>query len=335
MTKKTLIIAEAGVNHNGRLDFAKSLIDVAASSGADIVKFQTFNANRLATRAAKKADYQLDSSGSLESQHSMLSRLELSESMHHELIAHCKIRKIGFLSTGFDIESIDFLNSLGQEQFKIPSGEITNLPYLKHIGQINKPVILSTGMSTMDEIGSAIKILENSGTQRNKITILQCTSEYPARITDANLRVMQSIQLAFGVEVGYSDHTEGIEASLAAVALGATIIEKHFTLNRHLPGPDHQMSIESLELKELVKCIRNIEKALGDGIKKITPIESKNRLIVRKSIVASQLIKAGETLTMQNLTTKRPGTGISPMQLNNILGAKARRDFLPDELIEI
>lgn len=335
MSSSTLIIAEAGVNHNGDISLAKQLIDVAAKAGADLVKFQTFNAGRLVTRTAKKANYQRQSTDSAESQYEMLSRLELTEAMHLELIAYCEARNITFLSTGFDIESVDLLSNLGQECFKVPSGEITNLPYLRHIGQLEKKVILSTGMSTLGDIEAAIDILENAGTPRTKITVLHCTTEYPTPMAEVNLRAMQSIRAAFGTAVGYSDHTKGIEVAIAAVAMGATVIEKHFTLDRNLPGPDHQASLEPVELNAMVTAIRNIEVALGDGIKRLTPSEVKNKLIVRKSLIASREIKAGEQFTAENITTKRPGTGISPMQWDEVLEKSARRNFLADELIEL
>jgi len=333
MTHKTLIIAEAGVNHNGDLNLARQLIDAATAAGADFVKFQTFNADRQVTRSAKKADYQAQVTDSSESQHEMLRRLELTEAMHHELIAHCAARNIGFLSTGFDVESVNLLASLGQDCFKIPSGEITNLPYLRHIGKLGKAVILSTGMATMGEIEAAIEVLEQAGTPRAKLTVLHCTTEYPTPMPDVNLRAMQSIQAAFGVEVGYSDHTLGIEVAIAAVALGATVIEKHFTLDRKLPGPDHQASLEPAELAAMVTAIRNIEVALGDGIKRLTPSEAKNKPIARKSLVASRAIKAGEIFTAENLTAKRPGNGISPMCWDEIMGKQALRDFAADELL--
>ena len=335
MKKRTLIIAEAGVNHNGDLGLAKQLIDVAAEAGADLVKFQTFNADRLATRSAKKAEYQTQTTDSKESQHEMLRRLELTEEMHNELIAHCIVRNIKFFSTGFDIESVDLLVSLGQDHFKIPSGEITNLPYLRHIGRLGKAVILSTGMATMGEIEAGIGMLEQAGTLRDSITILHCTTEYPTPMNEVNLRAMQSIHTAFGVAVGYSDHTLGIEVAIAAVAMGASVIEKHFTLDRNLPGPDHKASLEPKELKAMVAAIRNIEVALGDGIKRLTPSEARNKPVARKSLVASQAIKAGEVFSAQNITTKRPGTGISPMLWDEIMGRAAPRDFVADELIEL
>ena len=335
MSAQTLIIAEAGVNHNGDIELAKKLIDVAVNAGADFVKFQTFNADRLATHAAKKADYQAQTTDRNETQHEMLRRLELTPAMHHELIAHCKMRKIGFFSTGFDIESVDFLASLGQNLFKIPSGEITNLPYLRHIGRLGKPIILSTGMSNMPEIESAIKALEQAGTLRSKITVLHCTTEYPTPMCDVNLRAMQSIQIELGVAVGYSDHTLGIEVAVAAVAMGATVIEKHFTLDRTLPGPDHKASLEPTELKTMVSSIRNIELALGVGVKQLAPSEAKNILVARKSIVASKDIQIGERFSTENLTVKRPGTGISPMRWDEVIGLTANRNYASDELIQI
>lgn len=335
MINRTLIIAEAGVNHNGDLKLAKQLIDAAAEAGADLVKFQTFNADRLVTRAAKKADYQTQATDSKESQYEMLSRLELSAEMHNELIAHCAARNIGFFSTGFDVESVDLLVSLGQNHFKIPSGEITNLPYLRHIGRLGKAVILSTGMATLGDIEAAIDVLEQAGTPRAKITVLHCTTEYPTPMDEVNLRAMQSIHAAFGVAVGYSDHSSGIEVAIAAVALGASVIEKHFTLDRNLPGPDHKASLEPVELKAMVAAIRNIEIALGDGIKRLTPSETKNKPVARQSLVASQAIKAGEVFSTQNITTKRPGTGISPMRWDEIIGRISPRDFSADELIEL
>jgi N,N'-diacetyllegionaminate synthase len=335
MIRRTLIIAEAGVNHNGDLVLAKQLIDAAADAGADLVKFQTFNASRQATRIAKKAYYQTQTTDSKESQHDMLQRLELTEAMHQELIAHCATRNIGFFSTGFDIESIDLLLGLGQDHFKIPSGEITNLPYLRHIGQLGKKTILSTGMATLGDIEAAIDVLERAGTPRTSITLLHCTTEYPTPMAEVNLRAMQNIQAAFGVSVGYSDHTQGIEVATAAVAMGATVIEKHFTLDRTLPGPDHQASLEPAELKSMVVAIRNIEAALGDGIKRLTPSEARNKPVGRKSLVASRSINAGEVFSAENITTKRPGTGISPMRWDDIMGHVAPRNFSEDELIEL
>jgi N,N'-diacetyllegionaminate synthase len=332
---RTLIIAEAGVNHNGELGLAKELIDVAAEAGADIVKFQTFSADRLVTRTVKKANYQTLNTDGQESQHEMLRRLELSAEMHRELIAHCGTRNIGFFSTGFDIESVDLLVSLDQDHFKIPSGEITNLPYLRHIGQLGKSVIISTGMATLGEIESAIDVIEQAGTPRTNMTVLHCTTEYPTPMAEVNLRAMQSIHTAFGVAVGYSDHTLGIEVAIAAVAMGASVIEKHFTLDRNLLGPDHKASLEPEELKAMVAAIRNIEIALGDGIKRLTPSEAKNKPIARKSLVANSAIKAGEAFSAENITTKRPSTGISPMRWDEVIGRTSPRDFAADELIEL
>ena len=332
---KTLIIAEAGVNHNGDINLAKQLIEVAAFSGADVVKFQSFDADSLVTKAASKAAYQYSGTSAEESQHAMLTRLELSAEMHKVLLEHCLRHQITFLSTGFDIKSVDMLSDMGVSTIKVPSGEITNLPYLRHIGNLKKSVILSSGMSVLGEIEAAIDVLEGAGTSRNNITILHCSSEYPTAMSDVNLRAMQSIRSAFGVQVGYSDHTVGIEVAIAAVCLGASVIEKHFTLNRSLPGPDHQASLEPEELKSMVTAIRNIEKALGDGIKRPSAGEIKNKLIVRKSLVAACVIRAGETFTEKNLTAKRPGFGISPMCFDHVVGRVASRDFEIDELISI
>jgi N,N'-diacetyllegionaminate synthase len=331
---KTLIIAEAGINHNGDIELAKKLIDIAADAGADLVKFQTFSADRLVTQSALKAEYQALATDKIESQHEMLRKLELTESMHHELINHCANREIGFFSTGFDIESINFLVSLGQELFKIPSGEITNLPFLQHIGGLGKKVLLSTGMSNMHEVAAALNALELAGTPKNRIMVLHCTSAYPAEISDVNLRAMLSIQDEFGVEVGYSDHTLGIEVAIAAVALGAKVIEKHFTLDRNMTGPDHKASLEPDELMRMVAGIRSIEKALGDGNKVITQNEIQNRDVARKSIVASRDIQAGEVFSEDNLTAKRPGTGISPMEWYEVIGTKAKQSYVKDDLIQ-
>ncbi len=335
MKKPILIIAEAGVNHNGDIVLAKQLVDAAANAGADIVKFQTFNADRLATQQAKKADYQIANSSNKETQYQMLSRLELSESMHHELIKHCNKRNIEFLSTGFDIESIDFLVSLDVRLFKIPSGEITNLPYLRHIGQFGKPIIISTGMATLGDIEAALEVLKKAGTARSLITVLHCTSEYPTPLDEVNLSAMQSIRAAFDVATGYSDHTAGIEVSIAAAALGATVIEKHFTLDKNLSGPDHKASLEPDELKAMVNAIRKIEISLGDGIKRLTPSELANKQVARKSMVAIKAIRAGELFSADNIAAKRPGTGISPMNWDDVMGRKAPKDFDTDELIEL
>jgi N,N'-diacetyllegionaminate synthase len=335
MKKATLIIAEAGVNHNGDLARAKELIDAAAMAGADLVKFQTFNADRIVTRAATKADYQAQTTDSKESQHEMLRRLELSADMHRELIEHCAARNIGFFSTAFDLESIDLLVSLGQDHFKIPSGEITNLPYLRQIGKLGKDVILSTGMATLGDIESAITALEQAGTPRANITVLHCTTEYPTPMAEVNLRAMQSIQHALGVDVGYSDHTPGIEVAIAAVAMGACVIEKHFTMDCNLPGPDHKASLEPDGLLAMVTAIRNIEVALGDGVKRCTQAEARNIKVMRKSLVASRPIAAGDVFSPQNITAKRPGTGISPMRWDEVIGRRAPHDFVEDDLIEL
>jgi N,N'-diacetyllegionaminate synthase len=335
MHSPTLIIAEAGVNHNGDLDAAKRLIDVAAEAGADFVKFQTFTADRVVTRTAGKAEYQISSSGAGESQYEMLRRLELTPEAHRILIDHCKFRRIAFLSTAFDIESVDVLVALGLEYLKVPSGEITNLPYLRHVGGQCKKVILSTGMATLDEVGAAIEVLEQAGTSRTSMTVLHCTTEYPTPMMDVNLRAMLTIRDAFGVAVGYSDHTSGIEVATAAVALGATVVEKHFTLDINLPGPDHKASLAPDQLKALVRAIRHIETALGDGIKRPGLSEAKNKPVVRKSLVAAKPILAGEVFTVDNLAAKRPGIGISPMRWDEILGQKATRNYVADEFIEL
>ena len=335
MISKVLVIAEAGVNHNGDLEMARELVNCAAVAGADLIKFQTYGARRLVTPGASKAAYQARAVAGAESQLEMLQRLELSEEVHHELIAHCRERGIGFLSSGFDIESVDFLVSIGLERFKIPSGEITNLPYLRHVGRIGKEIILSTGMACLGEIEAAIDVLENAGTARSQITVMHCTTEYPTPMCEVNLRAMQCIRAAFGVAVGYSDHTLGIEVAIAAVALGADVIEKHFTLDRKLPGPDHKASLEPQELTSMIAAIRSIEVALGEGIKRPTPSELNNRHAVRKSIVARTDIARGAVLSADMITAKRPGTGLSPMLWDQVVGRIARRDYSPDEQIEL
>jgi len=333
--KKILIIAEAGVNHNGNINVAKQLIDVAVEAGADLVKFQTFSADRLATASARKADYQNKTTSNIESQHAMLRRLELTVEMHEELIAYCQRQGIAFCSTGFDIQSIDFLLALGINLIKVPSGEITNLPYLRHVGGLGKPVILSTGMASLGEIEDALAVLEGAGTLRESITVLHCNTEYPTQMSDVNLCAMGNIGRALGVAVGYSDHTLGIEVPIAAAALGASVIEKHFTLDRNLVGPDHNASLEPKELKAMVLAIRNIELALGDGIKRPSASEVKNRPIVRKSLVAVRDIRAGEIFSAENVTAKRPGTGLSPMRWDDVMGCAAKRNFAVDELIAL
>ncbi len=331
---RALIIAEAGVNHNGDMQMARRLIDAAAEAGADLVKFQTFRADRLVTTSARKAAYQMATTAADESQHEMIRRLELTDAMHDELIAHCHQRKIEFFSTAFDLESLDYLMGLGMARIKVPSGEITNLPHLRKVGGFGKEVILSTGMSNLGEIEAAIDALEKAGTSREWIIALHCNTEYPVPMPEVNLRAMRSIGEAFGVKVGLSDHTEGIEIAIAAVALGATVIEKHFTLDRSLPGPDHRASIEPDELGRMVRSIRNVEQAMGDGIKRPSGSELRNRPIVRKSLVSARRIAKGEFFSEANVTAKRPGTGISPMRMQEIIGRKASRDFDADELIE-
>lgn len=329
---RTLIIAEAGVNHNGSLEIAKELIRTAKDCGADIVKFQTAKLDSLVSKHAEMADYQKKNIGKVESQKEMLSKLLLSYDDFTELAEYSKEVGIMFLSTPFDVESVHFLDSL-QDIWKIPSGEITNYPYLLEIAKTGKKVIISTGMCEMDEIEEAIKVLRDNGT--SDITVLHCTTEYPALFDEINLNVMNTLKKKFGYPVGYSDHSKGIEVSLAAVALGAEVIEKHFTLDRNMEGPDHKASLEPSELKAMVTGIRNIEKAFGVSEKKPSEIEMKNRLVARKSIVALKDIMAGDMFTEDNLTTKRPGNGISPMKWNEVLGQTAKRNFSEDELIEI
>jgi N,N'-diacetyllegionaminate synthase len=332
--KHTLVIAEAGVNHNGSIELAKQLIDAAAEAGVDYVKFQTFKADKIVTRTARKADYQQCNIGSDDnSQYAMLKRLELSLEQHIELLAYCHEKGIKFFSTAFDFCSIDFLASLHLGLWKIPSGEITNYPYLKKIAGFHEPVILSTGMSTLEEIESAMEVLINNGLQKEQITVLHCNTEYPTPMCDVNLSAMNEMRQQLGVGIGYSDHTQGIEVPIAAVALGAEVIEKHFTLDRNLPGPDHKASLEPLELKAMVSAIRNIEQALGAGHKTISESERKNIEIARKSIVAARPIKKGELLTEEKLTVKRPGNGISPMQWNEVIGTIAAKDFDEEEVI--
>jgi len=327
MRNKVFIIAEAGVNHNGSLSIAKRMVDAAYSAGADAVKFQTFTADNLVSKNAPKAAYQKKLTQKNETQWEMLRKLELSRQAHVTLSRYCVRKRIQFLSSPFDVESVYFLAQLGMKIFKIPSGEITNYPYLYAMGALKKSVILSTGMSTMNEIGGAIRTLTLAGTPKHKITILHCNTEYPTPPGDVNLKAMVSIHKRFNISVGYSDHTKGIEIPVAAAALGASVIEKHFTLSRKMKGPDHQTSLEPGELKDMVSAVRNIEQALGDGIKRVSPSERKNRDIVRKSIVAKSYIRKGETFTENNLTTKRPGTGISPMLWNHVRGKRAKRDF--------
>lgn len=330
---KVFIIAEAGVNHNGDMKIAKQLVDAACDAGADAVKFQTFKAENIVCKTTPKAEYQLETTDKSETQYDMLKKLELTRQMHKELIEYCTEKKIMFLSTPFDIESIRMLAELGIQLFKIPSGEITNLPYLREIAKQHKKVILSTGMSNMEEVKAAVKVLENNGT--NDIILLHCNSQYPTPVSDVNLLAMVKIHEELKLPVGYSDHTQGIEMPIAATALGATVIEKHFTLDKNMEGPDHKVSLEPYELKQMVEGIRKVELALGTGIKQVSESEKKNIDIVRKSIVASAVIKKDEIYTNENLTTKRPGNGISPMRWDEIIGSKANRDYEVDEMIQI
>lgn len=333
--KKTIIIAEAGVNHNGDLEIAKNLIEVAANAGADYVKFQTFSANELVTQNAMKADYQIKNSNIDETQYEMLRRLELKFEDHQLLIDYSKLCGIKFLSTAFDIKSLDFLDSLDVDLFKIPSGEITNYPFLKAVASYKKKIILSTGMSTLADVENAISVLLKFGSCREDITILHCTTEYPAPIDEVNLLVMNTLKVSFGVDVGYSDHTMGIVIPISAVSLGACVIEKHFTLDKGMEGPDHKASLEPEELILMIKSIRLVEKALGNGIKKVTTSELKNINIARKSLIANSKIKKGEIFTAENISVKRPGLGISPMRYDEVIGKVANRDYDFNELIKL
>ncbi|MBL4652673.1 MAG: N-acetylneuraminate synthase [Flavobacteriales bacterium] len=328
MPNKVIIIAEAGVNHNGSIELAKDLIDVAAQSGADYVKFQTFKAEKLVSRSANLADYQKNNlKQTNQTQFEMLSKLELNESAHHELIAYCKKQGVKFLSTGFDIGSLEMLNLLGIDIFKVPSGEITNLPYIEKLISFRKPIILSTGMCTLQEVRNTFRIITESGVSVDQITILHCNTEYPTPFKDVNLKAMSSIQKEFGVQVGYSDHTLGIEVPIAAVAMGAVCIEKHFTLDRSMDGPDHKASLEPDELKSMVCAIRNIEQALGDGIKRPSESEQKNINIARKSIHINKELKEGHLLSAEDFDMMRPGDGLSPMSYKELVGRKIKRDL--------
>lgn len=336
MNSKVLIIAEAGVNHNGSLDLAKRLVDEAVAAGVDFIKFQTFKAEKLVSRTARQAEYQQRNIGQSDnSQYAMLKHLELSKAQHEELVTYCHQKGIRFFSTAFDLDSIDYLHTLNLGLWKIPSGEITNYPYLKKIASYGEPVVLSTGMCELSDIEAALHVLLNNGVQKEKITVLHCNTEYPTPMKDVNLKAMLEIGQRFGVKVGYSDHTEGIEVPIAAVALGATIIEKHFTLDKEMEGPDHKASLEPAELRAMVKAIRNIEQALGNGHKTVSESERKNMEIARKSIVAACPILQGELLSEQNLTVKRPGNGISPMRWEEVIGTYATRDYQEEEMIEL
>ena len=331
---KVLIIAEAGVNHNGSIETAKQLIDVAVASGADLVKFQTFKTEALVTHITDKAEYQKKQSEKENSHFSMLKKLELNRADHEELIQYCMKKEILFLSSAFDHESIELLAELDIPLYKIPSGEITNLPYLRHIGRMKKPIIMSTGMATLEEVQAAMCVLIGAGTEKDKIIVLHCNTEYPTPMEDVNLNAMITIRDKLGIAVGYSDHTLGIEIPIAATAMGAIVIEKHFTLDRTLPGPDHASSLEPDELKSMVKAIRNIEKAMGNGEKKPSSSEFKNIPFVRKSIVAKKFIKKGELFSEKNLTVKRTGSGISPMKWDNYIGRFAEKEYQMDDLIK-
>jgi N,N'-diacetyllegionaminate synthase len=331
---KVFIIAEAGVNHNGSLELAKQLIDVAVDSGAYAVKFQTFKAEKLASKNSQKAEYQKENMNDCDdSQFNMLKKLELDVDTHHILIEYCNSKNIMFLSTPFDHDSIDLLSSLGLEIFKIPSGEITNLPYLRHIGSLNKKVVLSTGMADIGEIEDALDILIGAGTKKDNITVLHANTMYPTPMEDVNLKAMVTIGNTFDVAFGYSDHTLGIEVDIAAVAMGAVCIEKHFTLDNTMDGPDHKASLEPQELKSMVKAIRNIELALGSSVKKPSKSETPNIAVARKSIVANAYIKKGDILTDENITIKRPGNGINPMRWDDIIGSVAFKNYSEDDLI--
>jgi len=327
------IIAEAGVNHNGKLSLAKKLVDAAKSSGADAVKFQTFKADLIVSKYAKKAQYQRRATDANESQLDMLKKLELSVNDHKELIKYCKARRIIFLSSPFDINSINLLDSLGLETFKVPSGEINNIPYLMELGYLNKKVIISSGMATLTEVREALRVLVSSGTKKDNIVVLHCTSAYPADFKDVNLRAMCTIKNVLKVKVGYSDHTSGIEVSIAAVAIGALVIEKHLTLNKKMPGPDHKASLEPDEFKKMVSAIRNIGMALGTGLKAPAIIEESIMKLMRKSIVAKVDIPKGSRITGSMVDTRRPGTGIEPKYLKNLIGRVASKRISENQVI--
>ncbi|HVZ45350.1 MAG TPA: N-acetylneuraminate synthase [Ramlibacter sp.] len=333
--QRVFVIGEAGVNHNGDLALALGLVDVAADAGCDAVKFQTFRAEALVTRDAAMADYQRENTGVSESQFDMLKRLELDEAAHRALAARAGERGIAMFSTAFDLQSVDLLAEMGIPLWKIPSGEITNYPYLVKIAQLGQPIVLSTGMATLADVAEALDVLLAHGAARERVCVLHCNTDYPTRFEDVNLRAMATMGRALGVAFGYSDHTPGVEIPTAAVALGARVIEKHFTLDRALPGPDQAASLEPGELGAMVRAIRRVEAALGDGIKRPSASEAKNRAVARKSIVAARAIAAGEPFTEANVTVKRPGTGISPMRWNEVLGVRAPRAFAPDEPIEL
>ncbi|MBQ2582870.1 MAG: N-acetylneuraminate synthase [Erysipelotrichaceae bacterium] len=329
---KTLIIAEAGVNHNGNFELAKKLVDKAVEAGADIVKFQTCKAENVISRYADKAEYQKVTTGDADTQLDMVRKLMLTYEEYGKLKDYCDERGIGFLSTAFDLPSVDYLHSIGMKLWKIPSGEITNLPLLIKIAELHEPIIMSTGMSELKEVGEAVKVLKEHGA--GEITLLHCTTEYPAPYADVNLKAMETMKEAFGLPVGYSDHTKGIEIPTAAVALGACVIEKHFTLDRNMEGPDHKASVEPQELKAMVEAIRHTEVAIGDGVKRVSASELKNQDIARKSIIAAKAIRKGDVFTEDNVTTKRPGSGLNPMRWFELLGKTAKHDYEEDYLIE-
>jgi len=334
LKEKVIIIAEAGVNHNGDMSLAKKLVDAAANAGADFVKFQTFKAKNIVTKTANKAKYQTLNSINNESQFEMLKKLELSQTNHNELINHCNKRNINFFSTAFDCEGLEYLNNLDLDFFKIPSGEITNFPYLKKISLIGKPVILSTGMSNMQEIDAAVKLLLSEKLKIEDITILHCNTEYPTPMVDVNLKAMISIKKKFNVKVGYSDHTLGIEVPIAAVAMGAKVIEKHFTLDRNLDGPDHASSLEPDELSLMVKSIRNVELAcLGNGLKTPSKSEIKNIKIVRKSMHIVRGMKKGQIISEYDIAVLRPNNGLNPMEWNKVIGKKLTKNIRSGECL--
>ena len=336
MSRHTIIIAEAGVNHNGSIELAKQLVDKAVLAGVDYIKFQTFKASKLVTKAAKQAEYQQKNIGKEgDSQFQMLKKLELSPEDHEVLIAYCKDKGIKFFSTAFDFDSIEYLHSLDLGLWKVPSGEVTNYPFLKRVAAYNEKTILSTGMCEMSDVRAAVEALYKNGLSKENLILLHCNTEYPTPFEDVNLKAMDALRKEFGVEVGYSDHTKGIEVPIAAVALGATVIEKHFTLDKNMEGPDHKASLEPVELKAMVSAIRNIEQAIGTGVKTASASERKNIGVVRKSIVAACSIKNVDAFTEENLTVKRPGTGLSPMRWEEVIGKKATRDYEEDELIAL
>lgn len=330
---KITVIAEAGVNHNGDLDLAKSLIEVAAKAGADFVKFQIFIPNELATENASLAEYQRDDLPFSKTQRALLNRLQLEFHQYEELREFSKRAGIGIFATAFDLPSLKFLSDLNEPFIKVASGEITNRPFLEFVGNQGVRILLSTGMSTLEEIAQGIAVLRSAGAIESNITLMQCTSSYPTKMSEANIKAMVSLREKFQLSVGFSDHTEGIEATIAAVALGATVIEKHFTLDKSMSGPDHGASLDPSQLKSMIRAIRNIELALGDGVKKVMPGELENRILARKSIVAIKNIREGDIFTEHNIATKRPGNGISAMAWDQLIGTKSMRNYEVDDFI--